>query len=78
MTPSDGPSTGALRPGLLLATLGLMVATACNPLSRGPSEAERRAPCDRLAAQAIDANNLDDARRLAARAADCYAELRGG
>ncbi len=43
----------------------------------GASPAERKAQCDRLAAQAIDTESLDEARRLAARAADCYADLQG-
>lgn len=33
----------------------------------------RRASCDQLAAQAIDAEDLREARRLAARASECYA-----
>ncbi len=41
----------------------------------GATPAERKAQCDRLAAQAIDTESLDEARRLAARASDCYADL---
>lgn len=40
----------------------------------GPTAAQRRAECDGLAAQAIDAEDLAVATRLAARASDCYAQ----
>ncbi|MBW3536030.1 MAG: hypothetical protein KY453_12595 [Gemmatimonadetes bacterium] len=40
----------------------------------GPTAAQRRAECDGLAAQAIDAQDLAEATRLAARASDCYAQ----
>lgn len=43
--------------------------------SRAPTTGERKAVCDRFAAQAIDTESLDEARRLAARASDCYADL---
>jgi len=39
----------------------------------GQSEDERKAECDRIAAQAIQTSDLDEATRLAAAAADCYA-----
>jgi len=43
--------------------------------TRTASVADRKAQCDRLAAQAIDTESLDEARRLAARASECYADL---
>lgn len=48
--------------------------SACS-LSRGPTAGERKATCDRLAAQAIETESLDEARRLSAQASDCYADL---
>lgn len=34
---------------------------------------ERKAPCDRLAAQAIQTSSLENAKNLAAQASECYA-----
>jgi hypothetical protein len=34
---------------------------------------ERKAPCDRIAAQAIQTSSLEQAKNLAARASECYA-----
>jgi hypothetical protein len=58
-----------------MVLLILLALSACGFGRSGPSESERRAPCDSLAAQAIDAEDLGDARRLAARASDCYSGL---
>lgn len=67
------------RPARALAAgLAVVLSTGCGvPFVGGedePSAEQRRARCDGLAAQAIDAEELLDARRLAARAADCYAQ----
>lgn len=70
-------SLRVLRQGLVIGFIALL-ATGCFGRSSGPSESERRAPCDRLAAQAIDAEDLGDARRLAARAVECYSGLQTG
>ena len=64
-----------MKAGATLALLLLLTLSACGFGRSGPSESERRAPCDSLAAQAINAEDLGDARRLAARAAECYAGL---
>ncbi|TVP56800.1 MAG: hypothetical protein EA351_07160 [Gemmatimonadales bacterium] len=64
-----GPSWAGLA---LILLLGL---SACGFGRSGPSASEQRAPCDSLAAQAIDAEDLGEARRLAARASDCYSGL---
>lgn len=47
---------------------------ACSSLPIiGESDDEKKAECDRIAARAIQTDDLGDARRLAAAAADCYA-----
>jgi hypothetical protein len=58
----------------LLSTLALALG-GCSALGIGGGESEeaRRASCDRLAAQAVDAEDIRDARQLAAQATDCYA-----
>jgi hypothetical protein len=79
--PSRGPGCGDdlhlnlphMRTSILVLFLGLFVSGCFG--TRGPTAGERKAQCDRLAAQAIDTESLDEARRLAARASDCYAEL---
>lgn len=70
--------TGSARSWAGLALVLLLGLSACGFGRGGPSASERRAPCDSLAAQAIDADDLGDARRLAARASDCYAGLQTG
>lgn len=55
-----------------LMTSSLMTGCA---LRSGPTTEERKAECDRYAAQAIGTESLDEARRLAAQASDCYADL---
>jgi hypothetical protein len=42
------------------------------------SSEERKAPCDRLAAQAIQTTSLEDAKNLAAQASECYARVQAG
>lgn len=65
-----------MRRGLLFAPT-LLLFSACLPLTRGPSSPEDRMACDRLAAQAIAAEDLEESRRLAQEASDCYDRLRG-
>ncbi|TVR51325.1 MAG: hypothetical protein EA421_15910 [Gemmatimonadales bacterium] len=60
-----------------LLGLTLFLASGCIPFTRGPSTPEDRMVCDRLAAQAIAAVDLGEARRLAEQASDCYDRLRG-
>ena len=55
----------------------LLLTSGCIPFTRGPSTPEDRMACDRLAAQAIAAVDLGEARRLAEQASDCYDRLRG-
>jgi hypothetical protein len=51
-----------------------MLLAACSSLPIiGQSNDEKKAECDRIAAQAIQTDDLSDATRLAAAAADCYA-----
>ncbi|GEM_PF-2206302 len=58
---------------ILTAALGVTLSGCFG--TRTASVADRKAQCDRLAAQAIDTESLDEARRLAARASECYADL---
>jgi hypothetical protein len=39
------------------------------------SSNEKKAECDRIAAQAIQTKSLEDAKTLSARASACYAQL---
>lgn len=58
---------------LVLAALG-----ACSSLPfGGKSGDERKAECDRIAAQAIQTGSLDDAKTLSAQASECYARAQG-
>ena len=41
------------------------------------SSNEKKAECDRIAAQAIQTKSLEDAKTLSARASACYAQLQG-
>ncbi|HUH12473.1 MAG TPA: hypothetical protein VMK65_05165 [Longimicrobiales bacterium] len=53
----------------------LLLLTGCASLPfGGPSSEERKARCDRMAAQAIETEDLEQAKTLAAQAADCYAQ----
>lgn len=57
----------------LLVALGM---AGCSvPFVGGPSDDELKAPCDRLAARAIQTSSFEDAKNFAARASDCYASL---
>ena len=62
-----------------LATTLALGTLACSslPLVGGDSDDERKARCDRIAAQAIQTKDVGEARRLAASAADCYGAIRG-
>jgi hypothetical protein len=59
----------------LLVLFALVFLTGCGAFRGGATTGERKAECDRFAAQAIETESLDEARRLAARASDCYADL---
>lgn len=54
-----------------LATLCLLLSACSIPFTT--SGDERKAPCDRIAAQAIQTSSLEDAKNLSARASECYA-----
>lgn len=56
---------------LLACAAGL---AACS-LPFRQSKDERKAPCDRIAAQAIQTESISEAKTLSARAAECYAAL---
>lgn len=62
-----------MRTTIMIAIFSVMLSGCFG--SRGPTTGERKAQCDRMAAQAIETESLDEARRLAASASDCYAEL---
>ena len=55
------------------AALLLLFLSACSVPFVGESSDDRKATCDRIAAQAIQTGDFDDARRLAAEASECYA-----
>lgn len=61
----------------VLVVFGFALLTSCGglPFVGGPSSDERRAPCDRMAAEAIQTKDIGEARRLAASAAACYGRL---
>ncbi len=61
-----------MRPCRLYLLIGVGL-SACAVPFRTSSE-ERKAPCDRLAAQAIQASSLQDAKALSAQASECYAK----
>lgn len=66
------PSRRLLAAAVLGASLFV---SGCGTLGLGgPSKEERKARCDRLAAQAIESGDFSQASRLAAQASDCYAE----
>jgi hypothetical protein len=54
----------------------LIAAAGCAALRPATTD-ELRDQCDRLAVEATEAASLDEARQLATRAAECYAELQG-
>lgn len=65
----------------VLAVTALVAVTflsACASLPfGGKSNDERKAECDRVAAQAIQTSSAEEAKNLAARASECYAALQG-
>lgn len=63
----------AIRTLVLMAALGVTLSGCFG--TRTASVADRKAQCDRMAAQAIETESLDEARRLSARASECYADL---
>lgn len=72
LTPARRVRAAALA-AIVLATSQL---AACSlPFTK--SDDERKAPCDRLAAQAIQTNSLEEAKDLAAQASACYARGMG-
>ena len=68
-----------MRPYRLLIGVPLLaVLAACSSLPfGGKSGDERKAECDRMAAQAIQTGSLDEAKTLSAQASECYARLQG-
>ena len=62
------------------AIVGLVLAcclmSACS-LPFTQSSNEKKAACDRIAAQAIQTKSLEDAKTLSAQASACYAQLQG-
>jgi starvation-inducible outer membrane lipoprotein len=53
--------------------------SACSSLPfGGQSKDERKASCDRIAAQAIQTSSVEEAKNLSAQASECYAALQGG
>lgn len=57
----------------LLALPLVLAAIGCSVPFTTSSE-ERKAPCDRLAAQAIQTGSLEEAKNLSAQASECYAQ----
>jgi hypothetical protein len=55
-----------------IAAAALVLLTACASSPR-VSDDIRKAPCDRISAQAIQSSSLEDAKNLAAQASECYA-----
>lgn len=57
-----------------LVIVGLVVAAGCSVplLAKG---GDKKAECDRIAAQAIQTKSASDARSIAAQATECYAKL---
>lgn len=64
-----------MRKIIALVVLGTGLVGCALPFTT--SKDERKAPCDRLAAQAIQTNSLADAKSLSAQAAECYAKAQG-
>ena len=62
-------------PGLILV---VTFASGCSSLPfGGQSKNEKKAECDRVAAQAIQTESLEEAKMLAAQASSCYAAQQG-
>ena len=66
----------AMRRTIALIVLGTGLAGCSIPFTT--SKDERKAPCDSIAAQAIQTSSLADAKTLSAQAAECYARAQGG
>ncbi|MBA3888937.1 MAG: hypothetical protein H0X64_00245 [Gemmatimonadaceae bacterium] len=62
------------RPAAALLALALLSACSSLPFG-GKSNDERKAGCDRIAAQAIQSSSAEEAKNLAAQASECYAAL---
>lgn len=60
-----------MRTRFSLAAVALGLGACSVPFTT--SGEERKAPCDRLAAQAIQTSSLEQAKNLSARASECYA-----
>lgn len=60
-----------MRQRLLGLVLGLGLIGCSVPFTT--SSEERKAPCDRLSAQAIQTSSLEEAKDLSAQASECYA-----
>jgi hypothetical protein len=67
------PSIKRQVPRALLALTGLASMACSLPFTK--SADERKATCDRIAAQAIQTSSLEEAKNLAAQASGCYANL---
>lgn len=57
---------------LAVLSSGLVLLAACSVPFTTSSE-EKKAPCDRIAAKAIQTSSLEEAKNLAAQASECYA-----
>ena len=69
-----------MRPSyrLLIGVSLLAAVSACASLPfGGKSGDERKAECDRIAAQAIQTKSITDAKTLSAQASECYARAQG-
>lgn len=61
-----------MRRSRLLLPLVVVGLSACSIPFRS-SSSEKKAPCDQIAARAIQTSSLDEAKTLAAQASECYA-----
>lgn len=64
-----------MRRLFLLSLVAAFTACGSTPAAAPPTEDAARIECDRFAARAIQAAAQEDAARLAASAAECYAGL---
>lgn len=56
----------------------VLVFSGCSSRAAPPSVQQRKAPCDQLAAQAIQTDSLELAKNLAAQASECYSGAQSG
>lgn len=68
---------------LATALLITLLLPACSLFEGGeepapPSPERTKSECDQAAARAIETDDISEARRLAARATECYAAIEGG